>query len=245
MQVLRDAVCSEIIKFRRNKMAWLGTLIIVMIPFFMIWNRLVIDQQRKYMEWLMSVFMLNTLVLPIVNGFVITSSMQREYQDRTIRNILTAPVSRERFLTAKLVVWVVWYFVSICLSEGIVAAGCYVLFPIEFTTGNMKYAIFLFTQNNFFSFITGIPILWICVKQQALFYPSMLATLGTAVLQAAGLQVSEELILPACLCPWTAVSISGIVGFGTYYYRICLVSILLCGLTGYMGVIISFRNQDQ
>ena len=242
---MHDAVCSEIRKFRRNKMAWLGTLIIITIPLFMIWNRLVIDQQRKYMEWLMSVLMLNTFVLPIVNGFVITSNMQREYQDRTIRNILTAPVLREKFMAAKLVVWFLWYLISICLSEMIVTAGCYTLFPVEFTTGNMRYALFLLIQNNFFSFIAGIPILLICVKQQALFYPSMLATLGSAVLQAAGLQVSEELILPACVCPWTAVSISGIAGFGTYYYWICFVSIFLCGLAGFMGVIISLKNQDQ
>lgn len=242
---MHDAVCSEIRKFRRNKMAWLGTLIIITIPLFMIWNRLVIDQQRKYMEWLMSVFMLNTLVLPIVNGFVITSNMQREYQDRTIRNILTAPVSREKFMAAKLVVWFLWYLISICLSEMIVTAGCYTLFPVEFTTGNMRYALFLLIQNNFFSFIAGIPILWICVKQQALFYPSMLAILGSAVLQAAGLQVSEELILPACVCPWTAVSISGLVEVDTFYYWICLVSIFLCGLVGFMGTIISFGNQDQ
>lgn len=242
---MHDAVCSEIRKFRRNKMAWLGTLIIITIPLFMIWNRLVIDQQRKYMEWLMSVLMLNTLVLPIVNGFVITSNMQREYQDRTIRNILTAPVSREKFMAAKLVVWFLWYLISICLSEMIVTAGCYTLFPVEFTTGNMRYALFLLIQNNFFSFIAGIPILWICVKQQALFYPSMLATLGSAVLQAAGLQVSEELILPACVCPWTAVSISGLVEVDTFYYWICLVSIFLCGLVGFMGTIISFGNQDQ
>lgn len=242
---MHDAVCSEIRKFRRNKMAWLGTLIIITIPLFMIWNRLAIDQQRKYMEWLMSVLMLNTFVLPIVNGFVITSNMQREYQDRTIRNILTAPVSREKFMAAKLVVWFLWYLISICLSEMIVTAGCYTLFPVEFTTGNMRYALFLLIQNNFFSFIAGIPILWICVKQQALFYPSMLATLGSAVLQAAGLQVSEELILPACVCPWTAVSISGLVEVDTFYYWICLVSIFLCGLVGFMGTIISFGNQDQ
>ena len=53
----------------------------------------------------MSVLMLNILALLIVNGFVITSSMQKEYQDRTIWNILTALVSRDRFLAAKLVVW--------------------------------------------------------------------------------------------------------------------------------------------
>ena len=226
-------------------MAWVGTLIIATIPLFMIWNRLVIDPQREYMEWLMSVLMLNTLILPIVNGFVITSNMQREYQDRTIRNVLTAPVSREKFLTAKLVVWFLWYLISFCLSEVIVIAGCYILFPVEFTTGNMRYALSLLTQNNFFSFIAGIAILWICVKQQALFYPSMLATLGSAVLQAAGLQVSEELILPACVCPWTAVSISGLVEVDTFYYWICLVSIFLCGLVGFMGTIISFGNQDQ
>ena len=226
-------------------MAWMGTLIIVTIPLFMIWNRLVIDPQREYMEWLMSVLMLNTLILPIVNGFVITSNIQREYQDRTIRNVLTAPVSREKFLTAKLVVWFLWYLISFCLSEVIVIAGCYILFPVEFTTRNMRYALSLFTQNNFFSFIVGIPILLICAKQQALFYPSMLATLGSAVLQAAGLQVSEELILPASVCPWTAVSISGLVEVDTFYYWICLVSIFLCGLVGFMGTIISFGNQDQ
>lgn len=226
-------------------MAWMGTLIIVTIPLFMIWNRLVIDPQREYMEWLMSVLMLNTLILPIVNGFVITSNMQREYQDRTIRNVLTAPVSREKFLTAKLVVWFLWYLISFYLSEMIVIVGCYVLFPVEFTTGNMRYALSLLTQNNFFSFIVGIPILLICAKQQALFYPSMLATLGSAVLQAAGLQVSEELILPASVCPWTAVSISGLVEVDTFYYWICLVSIFLCGLVGFMGTIISFGNQDQ
>lgn len=242
---MHDAVCSEIRKFRRNKLAWLGTLIIITIPLFMIWNRLVIDQQRKYMEWLMSVLMLNTLVLPIVNGFVITSNMQREYQDRTIRNILTAPVSREKFMAAKLAVWFLWYLISICLSEVIVTAGSYILFPVEFTTENVRYALFLLIQNNFFSFIAGIPIFWICVKQQALFYPSMLFTLGSAVLQAAGLQVSEELILAACVCPWTAVSISGLVGVDTFYYWICLVSIFLCGLVGFMGTIISFGNQDQ
>ena len=49
--------------------------------------------------------------------------MQREYQDRTIRNILTAPVSREKFMAAKLVVWFLWYLISICLSEVIVTAG--------------------------------------------------------------------------------------------------------------------------
>ena len=242
---MRDAVCSEIIKFRRNNMAWLGTLIIITIPLFMIWNRLVIDQQREYMEWLMSVLMLNTLVLPIVNGFVITSSMQREYQDGTIRNILTAPVSREKFLAAKLVVWFLRYLISICLSEVIVTAGYYALFPIEFTTENMRYALFLFTQSNVFSFIAGIPILWICVKQQALFYPSMLATLGSAVLQAAGLQVSEELILPACVCPWTAVSIYGMVGWRKQYWRICTITIMVCGIIGFMGALVTFKRQDQ
>lgn len=242
---MHNAVCSEIIKFRRNKMAWVGTLIIATIPLFMIWNRLVIDPQREYMEWLMSVLMLNTLILPIVNGFVITSNMQREYQDRTIRNVLTAPVSREKFLTAKLVVWFLWYLISFCLSEVIVIAGCYILFPVEFTTRNMRYALSLFTQNSFFSFIVGIPILLICVKQQALFYPSMLATLGSAVLQAAGLQVSEELILPACICPWTAVSISGIVGWGTQYWSICTITITVCGIIGFIGALVSFKRQDQ
>ena len=152
---MHDAVCSEIRKFRRNKMAWLGTLIIITIPLFMIWNRLVIDQQRKYMEWLMSVLMLNTFVLPIVNGFVITSNMQREYQDRTIRNILTAPVLREKFMAAKLVVWFLWYLISFCLSEVIVTAGCYVLFPVEFTTGNMRYALSLLTHNKRKEIILG------------------------------------------------------------------------------------------
>ena len=56
--------------------------------------------------------LLQTIALPVVNGFVLTSLIQREYQDCTLRNTLCAPVSRSAFLLSKTVIWFLWFFLS-------------------------------------------------------------------------------------------------------------------------------------
>lgn len=243
---MHNAIFSEIRKLKKNKMAWAGTWIVVLMPLLLILKSIFLDRQRGvYSDWFMTVSMIHMLVFPVVSGFVVTTMVQKEYQDKTLRNILTAPTSRESFVIAKLSVWFLWYLLTLCLTKAVVAAGYFFLFPEEFSAVTLRYTLYLFTQGSIFSFVQMIPVLWIAFRQQGLFYPSMLVTLGVTALQAAGRQVSEDLLLPACICPQTAVSVSGMVEFGSFYFRICTVSVFLCGFLGFIGALLSFKRQDQ
>ena len=134
---------------------------------------------------------------------------------------------------------------TLSLTEIMMIISIRVLFPTEFYAGRWRYILYLFTQNSMFCFIAMIPILWIALLQKTQFYPSMICILGIAALQMAGLQVSEELLTFASICPWTAVSVSSMVGAGTWYYRICVVSILLCGIIGVISTVVIIKKQDQ
>lgn len=243
---MHNVILSELMKIQKNKMAWIGTLVIVGIPLLLMMKSLFIDQDRgPYMEWLSTVLLLNTLILPIMSGFVVTSLIQKEYQDKTLRNVLSAPVARQDFIIAKLSIWFLWHCVS-CLAAVIaVAIGFRVLFSWEFTADSLKYTLYLLTQNSLFSFLAALPLLWVAVRQQAMFYPAILAALVFAVLQASGRQISEDLILPASICPWTAVSVSNMTGFGSAYFILCTISVMLCGAVGAIGAVLSFKKQDQ
>lgn len=101
-----------------NKAAWIGTIIVSLVPLLLILKSLYLDPQRgEYMDWFMTVSMLNTLIFPIISGFIITAIVQREYQEKTLRNILSAPTSRENFVIAKLAVWFLWYLTTLFMAE--------------------------------------------------------------------------------------------------------------------------------
>ena len=135
--------------------------------------------------------------------------------------------------------------ITLALSEAVLVAGIYLLFPDEFMAANLQYALCSYTESCLLSFIAMLPVLWIAFKQTVLFYPSILAALGFTVIEMAGRQVTEEYLLPASLCPWTAVSVSGMVEAGSRYWILCVISILLCGALGFAGAMVSFLRQDQ
>ena len=242
---MHNIIIAEIMKQRKNRMFRIGTFAVVILPFLLLMKSLFLDKWRDYMDWIMTAIMLNTLVLPIASGFVLTVIVQKEYQDMTIRNILAAPARREYFVITKFLMWFLWHMLTFSLTEIMMIISIRILFPTEFYAGSWKYILYLFTQNSMFCFITMIPILWITLLQKTQFYPSMICILGIAVLQMAGLQVSEELLTFASICPWTAVSVSSMVGARTWYYWICVVSILLCGFIGFVSAVVTFKKQDQ
>ena len=71
----------------------------------------------------MTVSMLVNVVLPIMSGFFITQSMQKEYGEKTIINIVTAPVNRKTFVLSKIAVWFCWCFVVMMVTECLTIVG--------------------------------------------------------------------------------------------------------------------------
>lgn len=245
MLELLDVIASEVMKIKKNKMSWIGTTIVVLLPILLILKCLFIDRQRgEYFEWFQISFVVNMLALPIVSGFVITVIIQKEYQDNTLRNVLLAPTSRTDFVISKIVIWALWYVITLGLIEVVIGAGLYILYPQEFNLKNLGYTIYFLTEYGIFSFISMLPILWVAFKQKHLFYPSMLITLGFTALELAGRQVNEEMLELASVCPWTAVSVSGMVEVKSIHFWICAVSIFICGVVGILGSVSTFKKQN-
>ena len=242
---MNNAFQTEVIKLKKNKMALIGFLITVSIPILLVIKSILIDKTKiDYYEWLQTVSMLVNLVLPIMSGFFLTHSMQKEYIEKTIINIITAPVNRKTFVLSKIIVWFCWYLVVMIVTECLTILGSLILFHSQVTTTTIHFTIQLFTQISILSFIAFLPIIWIAIRQRTLFYPTILCTLFFVLLQSVGSQVSEELLPIASIVPWLAIQISTMLSLNSQYLYICITSILCCGLLGVVLAIHEFKKQD-
>lgn len=245
MQNLNNAFQTEILKLKKNKMALIGFAVTISIPILLILKSILIDKTKiDYHEWIMTVSMLVNLVLPIMSGFFITQSMQKEYGEKTIINIVTAPVNRKTFVFSKIAVWFCWYLVVMIVTECLTIVGSLILFHSQVTSMTICFTIQLFTQIGLLSYIAFLPIIWIAIRQRTLFYPTMLCTLVFVLLQSVGTQVSEELLPVASFVPWLAIQISTMLPQDSQYLYICIASILCTGIIGIGLSIHEFNKQD-
>lgn len=242
---MNNAFQTELLKLKKNKMAFIGFLSTISIPVLLVFKSLWIDKTKiDYQEWLRTVSMLVNILLPVMSGFFITQSVQKEYGEKTIINIITAPVNRTFFVLSKIAVWFCWYAAVMAITEVITIAGSFLLFYPQITHASVSFTIQLFTQIGILSFIAFLPVIWIAIRQRTLFYPTMLCTLLFVLLQTAGSQVSEELLPAASLVPWLAVQISVMLPSDCQYFYSCMFSILCSGLIGIVCSIREFRKQD-
>lgn len=170
--------------------------------------------------------------------------MQKEYGEKTIINIITAPVNRKNFVLSKIAVWLCWYLAVMILTEGITIVGSLYLFRSQVTITSVYFTVRLLTQIGILSFIAFLPVIWLAVRQRTLFYPTMLCTLLFVLLQSVGSQVSEELLPAASFVPWLAIQISAMLPSDSQYLYICITSILCAGLLGSVLAVREFKRQD-
>jgi len=193
--------------------------------------------------WLGVASPLNT-VISIMSGFVITVLIQREYQDNTLINVLTAPVARVEFIISKSIVWFIWHFVTLTINIAIITLGYRFIFSETFQINKAVEFITGLGSLGLLSFVTFLPLLWIVVKQRKTFYPSVLFTLIFAVLLIA---IANYPIFN--VIPWTAVTLVSVPEsraiIGTPGMIIGLSSIFICGILGLSFACFSFSKQDQ
>lgn len=236
---------TELLKLKKNKIALIGFITTISIPILLVLKSLLIDKtQIDYQEWVQTVSMLINILLPIMSGFFITHSVQKEYTEKTIINIITAPVNRTNFVFSKLAVWLCWYLIVMISALILTILGSFILFSSQVTTDTIRFTIQLFSQIGILSFISLLPLLWIAIKQRTLFYPTMLCTLFFVFLQSVGSQVSMELLPIASFTPWLAVQISTMLPVNSPYLYICITSILCVGMVSIFLVIREFKKQD-
>jgi len=226
-------------------MALIGFIVTILIPVLLVLKSVLIDTIKiDYHEWIQTVYMVVNLAFPIMSGFFITQSMQKEYGEKTIINIITAPVNRKVFVFSKIAVWFCWYLIVMIVTECLTILGSLILYHSQVTFSTICFTVQLFTQIGLLSYIAFLPIIWIAIRQRTSFYPTMLCTLVFVLLQSAGSQVSEELLPVASFVPWLAIQISTMLPADSQYLYICIASILCSGLLGIVLAIREFRKQD-
>lgn len=236
---------TEVYKFRKNRMVLIGFLAPILVPVLLLLKALLIDRGSiECREWIMTVSMVVGLVFPTMSGFLITQSVQREYGEKTIINILAAPVKRSTLILSKTAAWFCWYVVVLAVTELLTIAGANLLYGREVSVSVVLFIIKLYTETELLSFIAFLPVIWVTVKQRTLFYPSMLCTLVFVCLQSAGTQISENMLPAASLVPWMAVTVFPMLETDSFYYYVCLCSVSVSGILGIVLAVSEFKKQD-
>lgn len=207
---MSNAFATELYKTKHNKMAFIGFLCVVSIPILLFLKSIFLDGSAlPYQEWVQTCLMLVGIMLPVMSGLFITQSVQKEYSEKTIINLLTAPTKRDAFVFSKIGAWFCWYMTVLLATVALTFVASALLYAPELTGTAVIKLVVLFLQTNFFSFLAFLPVFCVAVKQRASFFPSVLTALLFTLLQSVGSQVSTEFLPLASFVPWLAVSITG------------------------------------
>lgn len=237
---------SEFLKLKKDTMFYTGTIISALVPILaIIKDKFLSTPPDEITEWVMNCCLIDFLVLSALSGFIITNLVQKEYQSGALTNILSSAVSRASFVFAKLAIWFSWYIVLLIYIEIVTVLGSRFLYPAQFDIDFARMVIVMFTKFGLSSFITFIPLLWVTILQRKLFYPAILVAIGFTGILFGGFNISMEMILPASIVPWTAVSLVTIYQIESPYLIIGIISIAITGIIGLLLALRSIYKQDQ
>lgn len=240
---MRNAIGAELMKARKNKIFLICSLIVLLSAVLIVAKDLFfVDAPTDYQDWLNGNYMVTGLVLPIMSGFIITFLIQREYEDKTIINVLTAPTSRLVFLLSKLTVWFLWYAIVLLAIEVVYLIGGVLLYPRVFTAQGISQFVITQTEYSLLSFVAFLPLLWIAVLQKRMFYPTVMAALLFVGIELAAINMPIQV---AAALPWSAPPLLSLFEAPSGYVTIGFISIFLAGLLGVVLACVTFARQDQ
>lgn len=225
-------------------MALIGFAVTISIPILLILKSILIDKTKiDYHEWIMTVSMLVNVVLPIMSGFFITQSMQKNMGKNHYQYCYCTSKQKnfciEQNCGVVLLVLRRYDGYRVFDNRWFIDVVPYT----SYTSDDLFYNTVIHT-NWFLSYIASLPIIWIAIRQRTLFYPSMLCTLVFVLLQSIGAQVSEELLPVASFVPWLAIQISTMLPQNSQYLYICIASVLCAGIVGIGLSLHEFNKQD-
>lgn len=232
----------ELIKMRKNKMFIISSLLVWFITFFMFNVNSDLSLEDQQMALLAGGIATN-MVLSVISVFVATVLIQREYQDHTIINTLTAPVMRRDFILSKAVAWFIWHGATLVIKVAIVFLVIQLGYAEVLNASQVLDIVGNMLRLGLLSFVTFLPLLWLAVKQRRAFYPTLFVGIFLAVF------ISSVNVPFSQVIPWTAVPLVSIAEsqavIGTSGMIIGLVSIFATGIFGLVLACAEFARQDQ
>lgn len=240
-----DLLYCEFLKLKRSKIFFIS-IVAAFVPPLMVfvgWMKSNINGRNMFVtyEVLFSNTNLYTMLLfGIIVYCVITADLfSREYTENTLKNILTIPVSKTKFILGKfimlyfwiigltLITWITTLILGIIGSAGGFSRVAITSSLIEFIVG----ASLLFLSLTPFVFVT----LWFKNIVPTMIFAAAVTMINIAL-------ANDDL---AALFPWSA---SQIIASGTnisqYSSTLSYISVLSTSIIGFMASMIYFKKQD-
>lgn len=237
-----NTIRVELYKMRKNKMFVISSLIVWAMTYLMFGanNDLSLEDQQMA---LLAGGVATNMVLSVISVFVATVLIQREYQDHTIINTLTASVMRRDFILSKAVTWLIWHVMTLIGKIVIIVLVIQLAYAEAMTSRVMFEMIGNMLRLGLLSFVTFLPLLWLAVKQRRAFYPTLFVGIFLAVF------IGSVNVPFSQVIPWTAVPLVSIsesqAMIGTSGMIIGLTSIFATGIFGLLFACVEFARQDQ
>jgi len=233
---LLNTISVELFKMWKNKIFGFCLLVVIGITLMQLQGISPgrTDLEGVFFSLLMSTFYIHLLM----SGIILTVLFQREYQDNTLINMLTAPTGRIEFVLSKLIAWFLWHIITLMLS--LFALGLWSHFILS-ETFPWRLVIF-FILLGCTSFVTALPLLLLAIKQRRAFYPTILMTMVLVFLQS---QILEHNPIFAAFAIHFLDSSGVSPQVETSMIVMTLASVLAFGLVSIIGACVSFSRQDQ
>lgn len=177
----------------------------------------------------------------IIFGFVTSWVFGREYSDRTVKDLLALPVSRNVIVLSKFIVVFFW---SILLSVLIITVGILVGRIVDipgWSSGNAFQGLTVFFVSTLLTILLSTPVAFF-----ASFGRGYLSPLGFMIFTIAFAQIAASTGY-GHLFPWAIPALaSGISGnMDIKFEFISIIIVLLTSIIGLTGTLVWWRFADQ
>lgn len=242
MLELLNTIQSELYKIRKSRIFYVCSAMVILSAIWIVYKDTILTKPpEQCSSWIQSVNTVTTLFLSIASGFIITFLMQREYEDKTIINVLAAPTSRIIFILSKFVIWFVWYFLVLGISIIIYIMGGKFIYSDRFTMNEIRLLFEMVARTRILSFIASAPLLLVAVMQRRTFYPAIMCSLAFTGIELFSLMMPIKI---SVMIPWSAAMVLGYELAGKYIVY-AYISIFIASVMGIFGACFVFRRQNQ
>lgn len=242
---MASLIYSEFLKLKRSKIfiiSVLGGLVAPLIEIISVvkGRTEITDFTPIFSTMFMDVNLYNMMLFGMVVFCVIIGYLfSREYTENTLKNIVTIPVSKVKFLLAKFIMLYFWIFALVLLAWLMTFLGGLILGVGELSAAVLLKSLWDFFLGTTLVFITLTPFVLI-----TLVFKNIIPTIIAAVAIALGniVLLSDEF---AKIYPWSAsfyIMNYSDKPFPEIYQSITAVA--LVGIIGFIGSLIYFKRQD-
>lgn len=237
-----NMIKAEWYKMRKNRIFYVCGCLVILSAFWILYKDMILTAPpNEISNWIQSINVVCSLFLSIASGFVITFLVQREYEDKTLINILAAPTSRTTFILSKFMIWAGWYLLMLGISMAIYIIGGKLIYPGRFGANEIILLLSKVAKGRILSFVASSPLLLVAIMQRRTFYPALMCALAFTGVELFALMPPIKI---ASMIPWSAAMLFGY-GITREYTMRATITILASGIIGVLGACIIFRRQNQ